>query len=153
MIEILFFIALLLLGYIFGRRSEKRHYRSIIEREEALRDLPAIASRFPPKDAAYRQQLVQGNVVVASDFFKTFLAGLINLFGGSVVSYEALLDRARREALLRMKAEAQKQQAQLIFNVKFETTTIGEGRARSVEVLAYGTALTPANTGSVAAAL
>lgn len=148
MSEVLLFIALVILGYTFGRRSEKRHYQSIIKRENELQSLPAIASRMPPKDGLYEQQLVQGNVVVASDFFKSFLAGLIDLFGGSVVSYEALLDRGRREALLRMKVAAKEQHAKLIFNVKFETTTIGDGWAQSVEVLAYGTALTPVSASS-----
>ena len=84
-----------------------------------------------------------GGVVVASDYFKSFLAGLVNFFGGAVVSYESLIDRARREAMLRMKAEAKVLEAELIFNVKFETMTVGSGRTASVEVLAYGTALVP----------
>ncbi len=138
-------IVLLMLaaGYFIGKRSEKRHYQSIIVREKELSGLPAIASRMPPEDAMYQQHLVQGNIVVASDYFKSFLGELIKLFGGPVVPYEALLDRGRREALLRMKAAALEQQAQFVFNVKFETTTIGEGWLRSVEVLAYGTALSP----------
>ncbi|MFT6733724.1 MAG: hypothetical protein ACJAS9_001914 [Polaribacter sp.] len=37
------------------------------------------------------------------DYFKRFLAGLRNIFGGRVVTYESLVDRARREAILRMK--------------------------------------------------
>ena len=38
--------------------------------------------------------------------FKRFLANLRRLIGGRVKSYESILDRARREALLRMKTEA-----------------------------------------------
>ena len=90
----------------------------------------------------YQQQLVIGSVVIASDYFKVFLASLANFFGGSVVSYETLLDRGRREAVLRMKQQAKDLDAELVFNVKFETMTVG-GRAPSIEVLAYGTALYP----------
>ena len=44
--------------------------------------------------------------MVSVDYFKRFLAGLRMIFGGRVSSYESLLDRARREALLRMRLQA-----------------------------------------------
>lgn len=146
MFEIGLFIVLMTAGYICGTVAEKRHYRSIVKREAAMNALPAIASRYPPQDKAYEQQLVVGGVVVASDYFKSFLAGLVNFFGGAVVSYESLIDRARREALLRMKASAQNLNAEYVFNIKFETMSVGTGRLASVEVLAYGTALTPSKS-------
>ena len=70
-----------------------------------------------------------------------------NIFGGRVTSYETLLDRARREAILRMKEEAKELNAELVFNIKLETSSIYKGKGNSVgsvEVLAYGTALYPA---------
>jgi len=143
MFEIAGFILLLVVGYAFGSLAERRHYRSIVKRETDLNALPAIASRHPPEDKAYQQQLVIGSVVVASDYFKSFLAGLVNFFGGAVVSYESLLDRGRREALLRMKNQADALGAEYVFNVKYETMAVGGGRLASIEVLAYGTALTP----------
>lgn len=143
MFEIVTFLVLLVVGYCFGSLAERRHYRSIQTREVELNAIPAIASRFPPVDKVYQQQLVVGSVVVASDYFKSFLAGLVNFFGGAVVSYEALLDRGRREALLRVKKQAQAIGAEYVFNIKYETTSVGSGRLASIEVLAYGTALTP----------
>ncbi|MGQ0547496.1 MAG: YbjQ family protein, partial [Betaproteobacteria bacterium] len=66
-----------------------------------------FAVRFPPpRLAAPASRLVAGSVVIADDYFKSLLAGLYSFFGGPVRSYESLLDRARREAVLRMKAEA-----------------------------------------------
>ena len=139
-----FFVLLLVFGYSFGRLAEKRHMKSIVQREIASNALPAVASRFPPKDRAYAQHLVTGSVVVGSDYFKSFMAGLINIFGGRVTPFESLLDRARREAALRMKEQAQSLQAAYVFNVKFETTRIATGgRAAAMEVLAYGTAMIP----------
>ncbi len=135
---------LVTLGYFFGRRAEKKHIKSIIEREQVLNKLPAMASRFPPQDGEYQQQLVSGSVVIANDYFKTFVAGLRNLFGGKISTYETLLDRARREAVLRMKQEAQQHQAELIFNVKYETSNISgqyNKKMPVIEVHAYGTAL------------
>jgi len=148
--DILIFIALLALGYGFGQYAEKKHYRSLIEREQRLNALPAIASRTPPTDVFYDQRLVSGNVVISVDYFKRFLAGLRNLFGGRVISYETLIDRARREALLRMKEQAESLGAKLVFNVKYETASISKGRRNaigSVEVLAYGTAMIPPGNG------
>jgi uncharacterized protein YbjQ (UPF0145 family) len=52
------------------------------------------------------------------------------------------LDRARREAILRMKESCKK--ADEIINLRIETSSISKGRGRSigsVEVLAYATAL------------
>ena len=68
------------------------------------------------------------------------------MFGGKLVAYESLLDRARREAVLRMKQEARDKGANRIINVKFQTFSIPGRNPRSfgaVEVMAYGTALTP----------
>lgn len=140
MTNLIGFLLLVLVGYIFGRTAEKRHLKSLVKREKAANALPAIASRYPADDQAYDQRLVSGNVVVASDYFKNFLAGLINLFGGRVTPFESLVDRARREALLRMKSRAEAEGAAYVFNVKFETMRV----ANAVEVLAYGTALIPA---------
>ena len=139
------FVALLFLGYVFGRLAERRHFKRLIVDEHKLSSLPAIASRYPPDDQNYRQELVSGSVVVASDYFKAFLAGLINLFGGRVTPFESLLDRARRESLIRMKKKAASLNATLIFNVKYETTRIAAGRMGALEVLTYGTAMIPEN--------
>jgi len=77
------------------------------------------------------------------------MAGLINIFGGRVTPFESLLDRARREAILRMKAQAMDLQASYVFNVKYETASIATGgRAAALEVLAYGTAMIPQNNTS-----
>ena len=135
---------MLALGYGFGRAAELRHFKNIQKREKLLQSIPAIASKIPDPSLHPRQvQLVAGNVVISVDYFKRFIAGLRNLVGGRVTAYETLLDRARREAILRMKEEAKTLGANLVFNVKFETASITKGRKNqigSVEVLAYGTA-------------
>lgn len=138
-------VILLVLGYIFGRIAEKRHFKRIIKRENECKHLPVIATRYPPIDQPYAQVMVSGNVVIASDYFKRFLAGLINIFGGRVTPFESMLDRARRESILRMKSEAMKMNAKYVFNVKFDTTLIATGRLAAMEVLAYGTAMVPLN--------
>jgi len=136
-------VALLVLGYLFGRVAEKRHYKRLVKREAETQSLPVVATRYPPEDRVYRQQLVTGSVVIASDYFKVFLAGLINIFGGRVTPFESMLDRARRESVLRMKDQATELDAAYVFNIKFDTTQISTGRLAAMEVLAYGTAMIP----------
>jgi len=150
MIDLLTFLFLLALGFGFGRYAESKHYKSIIQREKIFINLPAILVKKPlPSDFPQKTALVSGNVVISVDFFKKFLSGLRLIVGGRLKSYESLVDRARREAILRMKEEAHKLGAEMILNVKLETSSISKGskgKIGSVEVLAYGTAIIPSAT-------
>lgn len=145
--ELIVFFVLLVLGYVFGQINEKRHLKSIIERETQYQNLITYASRRIPKiKQAVDSDVVVGSVVVSIDYFKKVAAGLRNLFGGRIHAYESLLDRARREAILRMKEDAISKGAKAIFNVKLETASIYKGykgQVGSVEVYAYGTGLIP----------
>lgn len=145
MIELGILILLLCLGYGFGSYRERNHYRSIREREEKLKSILVFESRYPKAETGGSGgKLVQGNVVVSADYFKIFVAGLRKLIGGRLRSYETLLDRGRREAVLRMKEEARAMGANHVFNVRFETASISKGEAdrlSAVEVLVYGSAV------------
>ncbi|HEB81668.1 MAG TPA: YbjQ family protein [Gammaproteobacteria bacterium] len=147
MADLIVLAVFLTVGYVFGRIAETRHYKSIKEREQQYRYLPAISSRIPPvSQPADASILVTGSVVISVDYFKRFLASLRTLIGGRVISYESLLDRARREAILRMKQQAESFGADKVFNIKLETASISKnakGKIGSIEVLAYGTALVP----------
>lgn len=143
MADLIIFLVLLLVGFASGTLIERRHYRSIREREAALMHLPTIMLKRPLQPAGISQtRLVNGNVVISIDFFKKFVAGLVNLFGGNVSAYETLVDRARREAILRMKESAGS--ASEIVNIRIETSSISKSTQNGVgaiEVLAYGTAV------------
>lgn len=141
------FLVLLALGYFVGRWKERAHFKSIREREAQYADVLAFAVRFPPDVVTPQDcRLVAGSVVISSDYFKQFVAGLRTLIGGRLSSYESLLDRARREATLRMKEEARRFGSKLVINVKVESTTVSGGARKglpAMEVIAYGTALKP----------
>jgi len=141
--QLILFAVLVILGYFFGTRAEKRHLASIREREEKYRFLPTVMLRRPlDPEKIMECRLVNGSAVVAIDYFKKLVASLTNLFGGNMVSYESLVDRARREAILRMKEDAG--DASEIINVRIETSSISKNAQQSVgavEVLAYGTAI------------
>jgi uncharacterized protein YbjQ (UPF0145 family) len=146
LIQLGVFVLLLLVGLVFGRASERRHFRELSRREALLRDVLIFNERRPPPEREFREAaLVVGSVVIAEDYFA---AGLRGLFGGRVTVYESLMDRGRREAVLRMKDEARRRGATMIFNVRFETSSLSEdasGRSAifSAEFIAYGTALVP----------
>lgn len=144
MLDLAIFAALVVIGYVVGRILEARHYRSIREREQTYGDIMMFASRFPPTLNPMRQDLVAGSVVVSADYFKVLVARLQGIVGGRLKTYESLLDRARREAILRMKEDARGRGARMIVNVKFQTFSIPgrkPGSLVGVEMLAYGTAL------------
>jgi uncharacterized protein YbjQ (UPF0145 family) len=143
--SLLIFFALMAVGYTAGTFAEKRHYRSIHAREQALLHLPAVTTRTSHYTDAQIESadLVLGSTVISVDYFKQFVAMLRKIFGGTVRSYETLLDRARREAVLRMKEVAG--DAVVIVNVRIEAAPIGKkarkGNVSCVEAVAYGTAL------------
>lgn len=146
MYDLIVFLVLLVLGFVFGQIAEKRHFRSIIRRERELRDLLGFTERRPPFVEGVDATLVCGSVVVSVDYFRRFVAGLRNFVGGRVTAYESLMERARREAVLRMKEEAKAFGATSVWNIRLETASIAKGAGQniaSVEVMAYGTALKP----------
>jgi uncharacterized protein YbjQ (UPF0145 family) len=142
---------LLIVGYVFGSVEQHQHYRLIKVRESKYRHILVFNEKRPPADFAGQEfALVCGSVVMGSDYFRQFIANLKQLFGGRLGSFEAMLDRGRREAILRMKEEAQEMGAKAIFNVRLETSTLsstqGSGNKRGlacVELVAYGTAWCP----------
>ena len=138
-------LSLVVVGLVVGRAIESQHLRSLATREEALRHVVACNLRRLPGNLDVRESfLVMGSAMIATDYFKTFAAGLRNLFGGEMRSYRSLMERARREAMCRMLAQADAAGARIVWNVRYETATIqgqNKNKPGGVEVLAYGTAL------------
>lgn len=137
-------VALITIGYVFGRIAERNHFRSINRRERKLVKLITVNSKRPLGDIGpvIRCELATGSAVISVDYFKRFVSSLRQLFGGNIRAYETLVDRARREAILRLK-EAHPRATQLI-NLRIETSSIYKGQGNqvgSVEVLAYATAV------------
>jgi hypothetical protein len=82
-------LLLVLVGYGVGQWIERRHLRSIRERELQLQSVVALNTRYIPAGVvASGSQLVSGSVVISSDYFKTFVAGFRSLFGGRFAGYE-----------------------------------------------------------------
>ena len=139
---------ILIFAYLVGNFIEKNHFRQIRKREDALHGFPVTTFETLPDDwQVGRAEMVSGNVVVSLDYFKRVIAGLRSLIGGRIKTYEPLLERARREALLRMTENAKKRGYNAVVNVRLETSRLanatGNGKGTAgVEMLAFGTAVT-----------
>lgn len=140
-------LLLLLFAYFIGSMIEKRHFREIRKREDALHGFPVVSfDTMPEQWRVSSAGMVTGSIVISLDYFKRVIAGLRGLVGGRIKTYEPLLERARREALLRMMESAQEQGFDGVFNVRLETSRLanarGDGKGTAgVEMLAFGTAV------------
>ena len=141
--SILAFIILLSLGIIFGRANERNHLKRLRAQEEQMSHIKVLSIKTLPPNLAQGGALVQGNVVIAVDYFKVIMSTIRMIFGGRLNSYETLLDRARREAILRMQKDAESLGADAIYNARVEFSAVGQQPQKigGAELLAYGTAV------------
>jgi uncharacterized protein YbjQ (UPF0145 family) len=139
---------LLLLGaWISGSILERRHMKGLLLLESGSRDVLAVTIEDIPSDwQVESSELVMGNVVISQDYFKRVAASIKGVFGGNIGVFEPLLERARREALIRMKGVAHARGYKTIINVRIETSRMASARrdgkgTAGVEILAFGTAI------------
>jgi len=157
LINLLVLLAFLSLGFFVGGYSERRHLRDLAEREAAVGDLLVTQLKsFPAATASNRPpKLLVGEAVVATDYLKSFLAGLRNIFGGEVGSYQTLLSRARREAALRILEVARAEGYNAVCNLRYQTADVGGNtstrKTAMVAILASGTAYDAATAGTAGA--
>jgi uncharacterized protein YbjQ (UPF0145 family) len=144
--ELGIFLFLIFLALVVGRSREHAHFRSLERRERRLeRMLVTDIKTFPGgADPGKGGALVMGQAVIATDYLKSFLAGLRKIIGGELRTYETLMERARREAILRMLEEAEDQGFNAVCNLRLGTADIGgmtgARGAAMVEAFATGTA-------------
>ena len=133
----------LLVAYVAGKIAEKRHYASIHEREGHWLSIPGFIFFFIDYlTCVFYSLMFVGSVVISVDHFKRFLSGFRKIFGGEMKSYSSVIDRGRREAILRMKESSP--EADLFLNCRLETSSVSKGKGKAVgwaEVLAYATAV------------
>ena len=140
-------LLLLMTAYLIGTIIEKNHFIRIRKREAEYQSMPVVTFETMPDDwKASDARLVTGSIVVSLDYFKRVIAGLRGIVGGRIKTYEPLLDRARREAVLRMVESARAQGFDGVYNVRLETSRLansrGDGQGTAgVEMLAFGTAV------------
>lgn len=140
MIEIAAIVVALVVAYMTGSFVERRHFASLLRRERETLALPMTnRDSISTEVAVAEARLVVGSCVVSADYFKRTLGALRGLIGGRVAAYESVVDRARREALLRLKDQARG--AAEVTCLRISTSMVRSGQ---VEAIAYGTAVFPA---------
>ncbi len=136
-------LILLLIGFVFGKINESNHFRRLQIEEKKYGHIDVYNIKRPTESLAPDGMLVSGNVVIAVDYFKMLVANLKTLIGGRLNTYESLMERARREAIIRLKKEADAIGADAVYNIRIEYSTVGTQPQGSsgVELFAYGTAV------------
>lgn len=143
MIIILVPFAMVIIGLVCGKLIEHFHIKRLDSEEAKLSFIKECSLKnIDLPDTVNKSFLVEGSVCLATDYFKNFTANIRNFFGGKMKGYETLMTRARREALIRMKKNANAENANEIWNIRFETTTLkGKEKSAGIEIIAYGTAV------------
>lgn len=146
-LNLIILLLMLIVTYVTGSVIEKSHMKKIKQREIALIRQPVVSfgtKNYNINRPVKKIQLVHGEAVIAGDYFKNFVANIKNIFGGRLTSFESIMDRARREAILRMKEQAKG--ANIIINVRIESTMMNHVNMKNsvpkCAVFAYGTAIT-----------
>ncbi|MDR2704870.1 MAG: YbjQ family protein [Planctomycetaceae bacterium] len=138
---------------------ESSHFKALAIAEGELSDmilsdLKTLPPNWRPNGAIF----VCENVVIANDYFKTLLWFFRKIIGGRSRSFERLIERGRREATVRLLRKAKECGANVVWNVRYETSIVrtnyswaGGGDNNStksmagVEMIAYGTAFSVTN--------
>lgn len=137
-IKLVIFGLLVVVGWLVGSQIERRHLRDLSLREQRYAHIGTNNLRL--KSYTAHGQLICSNVVISHDYFKYVLAQIYGFLGGRIHSYESLMQRAQREAIVRLKQQTAELGMQYIAGLRLETTQLSD-QGGMVEVLAYGTAL------------
>ncbi|MFZ2842706.1 YbjQ family protein [Psychrobacter sp.] len=135
-------VILFVVGWFFGARHERQHLAQLAISEKQLNHIIVSTERFyqPALADGTQGELVLGSVVIAQDYFKMVIARVLSIFGKNLTTYETLLERARREALVRMRTQAHTKGYSHIYGLRFEVSNINQ-LGSMVEAIAYGTAV------------
>lgn len=142
---VLFLAPLVICGLIIGRTVERRHFARLDQFDaensdflvSQLKSFPMIASDGPDPS------IVMAEVVIASDYLKTFLSAWRRIFGGELRSFQSLQTRAKREVVQRLIQSAQNAGFNAICNVRMNTVDIS-GAAKTRQGLPMATVVATA---------
>lgn len=145
--DLIIIAVFLVVTYITGSVIEKNHYKKIKQREIALIRKPIVnygVKEWDSRRKIKNVELVTGEVVVGVGYFKSFAAALKGLFGGRLTTIESVMDRGRREAILRMREKALG--ANFIINARIDTVMLNDLGGKKSDpqcaIIASGTAIT-----------
>lgn len=127
--------------------NERIHFKRLMEEERQLADMVySDMKTLPPNWSIGKTFFVSENVVVANDYLKRFFWIFRKLVGGNSRSFEKMVERGRREVLVRLLKRAKQHGANVVWNIRMETTIVqlnsgGDNKTMAgIEMMAYGTA-------------
>lgn len=133
-------VALFNSGFILaGAWLERRHDRRLATMDAATAGVLLLTGKPPPGYTGI-PTLVRTEVVMAGPPLGRISARIRSLIGGRVVTRVRDVERARREAMLRLREQAVALGAPVLAGVEYSHLGMGTGR---VAVLATATALVP----------
>lgn len=130
-----------LFGWLLASWFERRHLASISAREIPLQSIRVNTSKHLPDCEPEGCTLLIGSVVVAHDYFRTLIIIIRRFIGGNIKPYERLVQRGRREAMIRLKEEAELRGIDQVINIRFGTSTVSGRFLHAIEMVAYGTGI------------
>ena len=130
-----------LAGWLIASWFERHHLRSLSDREATLQHIRINTSKHHGPCEPEACTLLIGSVVVAHDYFRTLIIVIRRFIGGNISPYERLVQRGRREALIRLKEEADLRGIDKVINIRFGTTTVAGRFLHAIEMVAYGTGI------------
>jgi uncharacterized protein YbjQ (UPF0145 family) len=138
-------------SWALGRWYQNRLMATLEENEKlqgALLQSEHHLSTSSPLSAltASSSTLLHVSLCVGPSMGQIFFMWVKSLFGGRLLSYDAVLDYGRREVLLRLSQQALAQGCTSMVNIRIETSTVSfvknkNGKTSSVEFLAFATGL------------
>ena len=136
-------VATALFCSLVGRFLASRHRRFLQVRLAELTSVTATTHQKPRfKSPVHSAELVTGSAVFAVDYLQQLLALIRLLVGGRIPAYERLIRTTRDEALVRLRERAQARGAEMVINVRFETSRVSLWtNPGCIEILAFGTAV------------
>ncbi len=93
---------------------------------------------IPDYQVAQVLGVVRGIVVRAPGIAQGMMGGIRQIFGGNIIEFVQVCERARSDAYEIMVQHAMALQADAIIGMRYDATEFGQG---ATEVLAYGTAV------------
>ncbi len=121
------FLLLIGTGVFIGGATERKHFKDLDRRETLHQDVLITQIKTHPYAVPGHQppEMFVAEVVIATDYLKSFFGKWRNFFGGEMRSYRTLLERARREATMRIVEQAKARGYNAVCNVRFVTSDIG----------------------------
>lgn len=132
-------ISIGVVGWMVATWFERQHNKDMTEREILLQDIHLNNFKRPPACDPEQTTILIGSVVVAHDLFRKLIIFIRKLIGGNIQPYERLVTRGRREALIRLREEADLRGLDTVINVRFTSSVVAGRFLSAVEMVAYGT--------------